>query len=106
MLFVIITLAKRTRSSNDVEEEDARKKNTKKKEAKSKKSKNDRVEEVKRRKDGTLIFKDHPEFRPNLTPTQVISKGAFGVPTFFLDDQIFFGKDHLYQLEEYINSKK
>ena len=35
-----------------------------------------------------------------------VSKGAFGVPTFFIDDQIFFGKDHLYQLEEYINSKK
>ena len=35
-----------------------------------------------------------------------VSKGAFGVPTFFLDDQISFGKDHLYQLELYINSKK
>tara|TARA_B100001057_G_scaffold68975_2_gene62757 strand:+ start:3175 stop:3789 length:615 start_codon:yes stop_codon:yes gene_type:complete len=35
-----------------------------------------------------------------------VQKGAFGVPTFFLDDQIFFGKDHLYQLEQYINSKK
>ena len=35
-----------------------------------------------------------------------VERGAFGVPTFFLDDQIFFGKDHLYQLEEYINSNK
>ena len=35
-----------------------------------------------------------------------VSRGAFGAPTFFFDDQIFFGKDHLYQLEEYINSKK
>ena len=35
-----------------------------------------------------------------------VSRGAFGVPTFFFEDQIFFGKDHLYQLEEYINSKK
>jgi 2-hydroxychromene-2-carboxylate isomerase len=35
-----------------------------------------------------------------------VERGAFGVPTFFLDDQIFFGKDHLYQLEEYINSYK
>ena len=35
-----------------------------------------------------------------------VAKGAFGVPTFFLDDQIFFGKDHLYQLELYIESKK
>ena len=38
--------------------------------------------------------------------SDAISKGAFGVPTFFIDDQIFFGKDHLYQLEEYINSQK
>ena len=35
-----------------------------------------------------------------------VEKGAFGVPTFFIDDQIFFGKDHMYQLEEYISSKK
>ena len=35
-----------------------------------------------------------------------VSRGAFGVPTFFFENQIFFGKDHLYQLEEYINSKK
>ena len=33
-----------------------------------------------------------------------VSRGAFGVPTFFHENQIFFGKDHLYQLEEYINS--
>ena len=35
-----------------------------------------------------------------------VSRGAFGAPTFFFEDQIFFGKDHLYQLEKYINSKK
>jgi 2-hydroxychromene-2-carboxylate isomerase len=35
-----------------------------------------------------------------------VEKGAFGIPTFLIDDQIFFGKDHLYQLEDYINSKK
>ena len=35
-----------------------------------------------------------------------VERGAFGVPTFFLDDQIFFGKDHLYQLEEYINTNQ
>jgi len=33
---------------------------------------------VKRRSDGTLIFKDHPEFRPNLKPAQVLKAGAFG----------------------------
>ena len=35
-----------------------------------------------------------------------VSRGAFGVPTFFYENQIFFGKDHMYQLEEYINSNK
>ena len=37
---------------------------------------------------------------------EAVDRGAFGVPTFFIDDQIFFGKDHLHQLEEYINSYK
>ena len=35
-----------------------------------------------------------------------VGRGSFGVPTFFYDNQIFFGKDHLYQLEQYINSQK
>ena len=35
-----------------------------------------------------------------------VEKGAFGIPTFLIDDQIFFGKDHLYQLEDYISSKE
>jgi 2-hydroxychromene-2-carboxylate isomerase len=35
-----------------------------------------------------------------------VEKGAFGIPTFLIDEEIFFGKDHMYQLEEYINSKK
>ena len=38
--------------------------------------------------------------------TDAVNRGAFGVPSFFFDEQIFFGKDHLYQLEEYINSKR
>ena len=35
-----------------------------------------------------------------------VEKGAFGIPTFLIDDQIFFGKDHMDQLEDYINSVK
>ena len=35
-----------------------------------------------------------------------VEKGAFGIPTFLIDDQIFFGKDHMDQLEDYINSTK
>ena len=32
----------------------------------------------KRRADGTLMFADWPEFRPNLTPREIFSQGAFG----------------------------
>ena len=35
-----------------------------------------------------------------------VNNGCFGVPTFLYDNQIFFGKDHLHQLEQYINSNK
>ena len=38
--------------------------------------------------------------------SDAVNRGAFGVPTFFLNDEIFFGKDHLYQLKEYINYLK
>jgi len=31
-----------------------------------------------RNKKGELVFKDHPEFRPNLTPKQVMQRGSFG----------------------------
>jgi hypothetical protein len=32
----------------------------------------------KRKRNGTLIFEDHPEFTPNLTPAEIFSQGAFG----------------------------
>jgi len=32
----------------------------------------------KRRKDKTLIFKDYPDFRPNLTPREMFELGSFG----------------------------
>ena len=38
--------------------------------------------------------------------TDAVNRGAFGVPTFFFENQIFFGKDHLHQLEEYIYLNK
>jgi 2-hydroxychromene-2-carboxylate isomerase len=38
--------------------------------------------------------------------TDAVNRGSFGVPTFFFENQIFFGKDHLHQLEEYIYSIK
>ena len=29
-----------------------------------------------------------------------VERGVFGIPTFFVDDEIFFGKDTLWQIEE------
>ena len=31
-----------------------------------------------------------------------VERGSFGVPTFFVNDQIFFGKDKLPEIENYI----
>jgi hypothetical protein len=31
-----------------------------------------------RQKNGTILFSDHPEFRPNLTPREIFAQGAFG----------------------------
>lgn len=33
---------------------------------------------IKRNKDGTLYFKDYPDFRPNLSPQQIFEMGSFG----------------------------
>ena len=56
--------------------------NKTKKNARSKKTKNktrrNKSSAVKKRSDGTLIFKDHPEFRPNLTPRDMFKLGSFG----------------------------
>ncbi|MDA9094474.1 2-hydroxychromene-2-carboxylate isomerase [Gammaproteobacteria bacterium] len=34
--------------------------------------------------------------------SSAVERGAFGIPTFFANDEIFFGKDSLPDLEEYI----
>ena len=31
---------------------------------------------------------------------EAVERGAFGIPTFFVDDEIYFGKDTLWQVEE------
>ena len=35
-----------------------------------------------------------------------VERGSFGVPTFFVNDQIFFGKDKLVEIEEYLLTLK
>lgn len=34
------------------------------------------MERINRDSDGNLIFPDHPEFKPNLTPRQVLEMGV------------------------------
>ena len=33
-----------------------------------------------------------------------VEKGAFGIPTFFVDDEIYFGKDTIWMIEEILSS--
>lgn len=36
----------------------------------------------------------------------VVARGAFGIPTFFVGDEMFFGKDRLWQVEEALTNAK
>jgi len=36
------------------------------------------------------------------TTEEAVKRGAFGAPTFFVGDEMFFGHDRLYLLEEYL----
>lgn len=38
----------------------------------------DKLDIPSRDKKGCLVFSDHPEFRPNLTPKEVLQRGSFG----------------------------
>ena len=40
------------------------------------------------------------------TPSASVERGTFGSPTFFVDDEIYFGKDRLRDVEEAIAAKK
>ena len=48
-----------------------------------------------------------PEIKSRLLQltSQSVEKGTFGSPTFFLDEEIFFGKDKLIDLEDAIDRK-
>ena len=48
-----------------------------------------------------------PEIKTRLLQltSQSVEKGTFGSPTFFLDEEIFFGKDKLIDLEDAIDRK-
>lgn len=47
-----------------------------------------------RDKNGFLVFKDHKEFRPNLTPKEVLHKGSFGGTYFRSIHSSATGKDY------------
>ena len=46
-----------------------------------------------------------PELKAELIANteEAVKRGTFGIPTFFVDDEIFFGKDTLWQVEELLN---
>lgn len=48
-----------------------------------------------RQADGTLLFADRPDFRPNLTPREVIEQGAFGGGYFRPIHSNVTGQDHV-----------
>ena len=39
-----------------------------------------------------------------LNTEQAVERGVFGIPTFFVDDQIYFGKDTIWMIEEILES--
>ena len=43
-----------------------------------------------------------PEIKAKLIANteEAVKRGTFGIPTFFVDDDIYFGKDTLWQVEE------
>ena len=51
---------------------------SKKKKNKTRRNKSTKVTNASKRSDGTLIFKDYPDFRPNLTPREIFKLGSFG----------------------------
>jgi len=40
-----------------------------------------------------------------LNTQQAADRGAFGVPTFFVGDEMFFGKERIIQIEQMLGSK-
>ena len=34
---------------------------------------------------------------------EAVERGVFGIPTFFVNDEMFFGKDTLWQIEELLS---
>lgn len=49
---------------------------------------------------------DHVKARLFANTQEAVERGAFGAPTFFVDDQIFFGKDQLRDVEEEIIARR
>ena len=39
-------------------------------------------------------------------PTLAVERGAFGIPTFYVDGEMWFGKERLGQIEDYLGGGK
>ena len=55
-----------------------------------------------------LTATQDPEVKAKLAANteQAVERGAFGIPTFFVGDEMWFGKERLGQLEEYLSGGK
>jgi 2-hydroxychromene-2-carboxylate isomerase len=55
---------------------------------------------------GFLARTQAPEVKAKLmeNTARAVERGAFGAPTFFVDDEIYFGKDKLHEVEEAITA--
>ncbi len=58
--------------------------------------------------DAWLEAAQTPEIKQALmnATEEAVNRGAFGIPTFFVEDEIFFGKDRLRDVEEEILTRK
>jgi 2-hydroxychromene-2-carboxylate isomerase len=55
-----------------------------------------------------LALANHPEVKQELIENteRSVARGTFGSPSFYVGDELFFGKDRLREVEEEIEAQK
>ena len=76
--FTTNTMSTKRKSADGGRPEESSSKKSKETASSSSKSKPSTGKDIKRDSNGKLIFKDSPDFKPNLTPKEVMQSGSFG----------------------------